>query len=108
MPEEFARQDPASVPAIIAAWLKALQGLEQAHHIQQAVLDLLNSRSGHTQAKPAQVTLRISVLPMPRRLSSVSLENIVALTGSTFGNSLLDGVKRPVPNVLTMKLVTSC
>lgn len=57
VPEEFARQDPASVPAVIAAWVKALQGLEQAQHTQQALLDLLNIRPGHTQPKSAQVPL---------------------------------------------------
>ena len=55
VPEEFAQQDPASVPAIIAAWVKALQGLEQAQHLQQALLDLLNTHPGHTQPKSAQV-----------------------------------------------------
>ncbi len=55
LPAEFARQDPASVPAVIAAWVKALQGLEQAQHTQQALLDLLNTRPGHTQPKSAQV-----------------------------------------------------
>lgn len=57
VPEEFARQDPASVPAVIAAWVKALQGLEQAQHTQQALLDLLSTRLGHTQPKSAQVPL---------------------------------------------------
>lgn len=57
VPEEFARQDPASVPAVIAAWVKAVQGSEQAQHTQQALLDLLNTRPGHTQPKSAQVPL---------------------------------------------------
>lgn len=91
MPEEFARQDPASVPAIIAAWLKALQGLEQAHHIQQAVLDLLNTRPGHAQPRSAQVTLCTPVLPMPHWLFNFPLK--IALTGSTLGNGLLSDVK---------------
>lgn len=55
VPEEHARQDPASVPAVIAAWILALHSLEQAQAIQQAVLHLLNTRPGHTQPQSAQV-----------------------------------------------------
>ncbi len=55
VPEAHARQDPASVPDVLLAWIQALSGLDQAQRIQQAVLHLLNSRPGHTQARPVQV-----------------------------------------------------
>lgn len=55
VPEAHARQDPASVPHVLLAWIQALSALDQAQRIQQAVLHLLNSRPGHTQAKQAQV-----------------------------------------------------
>ncbi len=55
VPEAHTRQDPASVPDVLLAWIQALSGLDQAQRIQQAVLHLLNSRPGHTRAKPVQV-----------------------------------------------------
>jgi len=62
VPEAHARQDPASVPDVVLAWVQALSGLDQAQRIQQAVLHLLNSRPGHTQAKPVQVSALASLL----------------------------------------------
>ena len=60
VPEAHARQDPASVPDVVLAWVQALSGLDQAQRIQQAVLHLLNSRPGQTQAKSAQVSLALA------------------------------------------------
>ena len=70
VPEEHARQDPASVPGVIAAWVKALQSLEQGQAIQQALLHLLNTRPPHTQPQPAQV------LPSIRCLLSTQLSQM--------------------------------
>lgn len=62
VPEAHARQDPASVPDVLLAWVQALSGLDQAQRIHQAVLHLLNSRPGHTQTKSAQVPALASLL----------------------------------------------
>ncbi len=55
VPETHARQEPTGVPDVLLAWIQALGALDQAQRIQQAVLHLLNTRAGHTQAKSAQV-----------------------------------------------------
>jgi len=67
VPEAHARQDPASVPDVLLAWIQALSALDQAQRIQQAVLHLLNSRPGQTQAKPAQVSALASMLHLSER-----------------------------------------
>ena len=56
MPEQHAQQDPARVPDVLQAWVTALSGLDQAQRIQQAVLHLLNTRPGHSQAKAEHVS----------------------------------------------------
>lgn len=55
MPEAHARQDPASVPEVLLAWVEALGALDQSQRVQQAILHLLNTRPGHSQAESAQV-----------------------------------------------------
>lgn len=67
MPKAYVNQDPASLPGVLLAWVQALAALDQAQRIQQAVLHLLSTRPGHTQAKPAQVTVLGSLLHMHKQ-----------------------------------------
>jgi len=60
------------VPDVLLAWTQALSGLDQAQRIQQAVLHLLNSRPGYTQAKPAQVPALASLPHLNNRQGSSS------------------------------------
>ncbi|KAL3157008.1 hypothetical protein ABBQ38_001261 [Trebouxia sp. C0009 RCD-2024] len=100
VPEEFARQDPASVPAVIAAWVKALQGLEQAQHTQQALLDLLNIRPGHTQPKSAQVGAG-ELVPAVRHLVEYERSSLAA--ADTIAAA--EGVVAADPSLLLHRIV---
>jgi len=82
VPEAHARQDPASVPDVLLAWIQALSGLDQAQRIQQAVLHLLNSRPGYTQAKPAQVPALAS-LPHLNKCQGSSSEYLPDSSGAS-------------------------
>ena len=55
VPDAFAAEDPADIPAVLGAWVQALGALQQAQDIQGALVQLLQSRVGHGQQHPAAV-----------------------------------------------------
>ena len=78
VPDAFARQEPAAVPEVLKAWLEALKGLDQAHHIQRALLQLVNMRSVQTadkQVMPCQsLTFSLCALPLDLRVCKGQLK----------------------------------
>ena len=55
VPDAFAAENPADVPAVLGAWVQALGALQQAQDIQGALVQLLQSRVGCGQQQPAAV-----------------------------------------------------
>ncbi|KAL0019238.1 hypothetical protein WJX79_004955 [Trebouxia sp. C0005] len=98
VPEAHARQDPASVPDVLLAWVQALSALDQAHRIQQAVLHLLNSRPG--QGKPVQVGLG-EIVPAVRHLVEYERNSLAA--ADTIAAA--EGVVAAQPDVLLHRIV---
>lgn len=56
VPDAFAAESPADIPAVLGAWVQALRALQQAQDIQGALVQLLQSRVGCGQQQPAAVS----------------------------------------------------